>query len=197
MFHFTAFRIPFFRNSAGDFRHFALPPLLSIPFLAGLSFGSVIGLFADIPQELIASFGLMAHAENGASFLRAVWISSRFPLFAALLSTSVLGVILIPFLSALRGFSFACSVAAVIRPCSASSLFLTLLSIGLPAIVSLPAFLLAETDAIFVSRGFLSRDRSAAIREIPFIRHILFILLLCIADAVYVKFLFPLLRTLI
>ena len=197
MFHFTAFRIPLFRYSPSSLRHTALPPLLSIPFLAGLSFGSVIGLFAGIPQGMVFSFGLIAHSENGASFLHAVWTSSRFPLFAALLSSSVLGVVLIPLLSALRGFSFACSVAAVIRPCSASSLFLTLLSIGLPALFSLPAFFIAEADAFFLSRSFLSRDRSAELREIPFVRHIMFILLLCTADAVYVSFLFPLLRTLI
>lgn len=197
MFHFTVLKNPFSRNSLGRSQQTTLPPLLALPFLAGLFIGSVIGLFSDAPREMLSSFGLVTGFDSGKSFLHTVWYSLRFPFLAAILATGMLGTVMIPLLSALRGFTFACSIAAVIRPVTVSSFFFALLSMGLPALISLPAFFLTEADAFSISCKWLSRDRSAMIQEIPFLRHLFLILLLCTADAVYIRFLMPLLRGLL
>ena len=168
-----------------------VPPMLALPFLAGVIAGSLIGMFSTMPNEFLSSIGLPACSENCASFLHAIWHSFRFVFLSALLGSGILGVLLIPLLSALRGFSFACAVAAVFRPLSFSSFSLALISFGIPSLLALPGFLIAETDAFGFSVQLLTRDHSAPMDFRSFLRHFAVVLFLCAAEALYNYALLP------
>lgn len=194
MFHFFDIRHSSFRLSSWNWHSPQVSPAITVPFLLGIAAGSLIGVFSASPQELLSAVGVLSAIENGASFWKALWYASRFILLAALLSLGLPGIVLVPLLSALRGFSFACSVAVVLLPPTSLSLLLALLSFVLPSLISFPAFLLAETDAFLFSKSLIHRDFAARLREIPVSCHLLLIVLLCAADAVYIRFLLPLLR---
>ncbi len=197
MFHSSVTnRLPFHSSSGNPFR-ITIPPLIVLPFIAGIVLGAFVGIFSDAPQELLSVVGLNSLRDNSISFIKALWFASRFVLLASFFAAGITGVILLPLLSFVRGFSFGCSVAAVIVPASSFTILFTFLSLGLPSLISFPAFLLAETDAFVFSQSLLHYERRAQLRDIPLFFHLFLILLLCTADAVYIRFLLPLLRGLL
>ena len=193
MIHFPLFSRPSLRSSALPAEPLSLLPLIALPFLLGLALGSVIGLYSDAPQELLSFAGLLPSEELGGSFLHSLWHSARFIIAAVLLGTGILGVFALPLLTALRAFSFACSIAAVMHPLTFSSFLFAMFSFGLPALLELPGFLIAATAGFRFSGELLRREPLRPEFAHRYVRYFLTILILCIADAVYMQFLLPLL----
>ena len=192
MFHFpniptASFRLPRATAPAPA----GIRPLIALPFLLGLLFGSAVGVFSESPLEMLSLVGLSANAADEISVLSAIWRSGCFVVIAAFLATDVFGVILLPILSAARAFSFACCVAAFLQVRTVSSVLAALISFGLPALFNLPAFFLAESDAMLLSENLLLRNHPGIFRDLPLLRHFLMILFLCAADAAYIRFLLP------
>ena len=193
MFHFHQIRADSNRPSGFSVGGmYPVMPIIAIPFLVGLVLGSLAGLLNELPQELLFSLEAATAAEQ-ASFLQSLWRSCRYSLAAALLATGVLGVALIPLLSAFRAFSLSCCISLILCGERPASLALALVSLGIPALISLPAFFLVSEDGLAVSRFLLTRGQDRRIHEIPLARHALIAALLSLADAVYLAYLMPLL----
>ncbi len=166
-------------------------PVISLPFLVGVVFGSVLGLFSGLPQELLSSVGLAQISEVSKTFLQSFLHSARFAFAALILSTGILGVFLIPILSALRGFAFSCCVATMIQPAAFLKYFNVFLSLGIPAMMEFSGFLLAATDGFRLSYSFLSHQVIIRDKALCYLRHILIIFVLCFVNAAYIRFLAP------
>ena len=170
-------------------------PWIALPLLLGLLLGSVMGLFASQPAGIVSSF---AFDFAGGGFLYWLWIGSRFVIAALLLATTFLGFALLPGLSALYGFLFGWGVAAAFRADGFSGLLTAAVSLGIPALLSLPAFLLAASDGANCSlqllRCFTRGERPIPDGQGAFLRHIALIVFLCFAEALYCAFLLPILR---
>ena len=164
---------------------------IALPFLAGLIFGSLIGVFSEAHTVFLSDIGLIYSESVDAPFPGLLWHVFRYVLVASLLSAGVLGVVLLPLLSAIRAFSFACSVAVLLQTCETIAIPTTFLSLGIPALLSLPGFFIAVTDAFYISKHFISREFRANLTSIPLFRHILLILISCSAEALYLLYLLP------
>ena len=192
MFHITDTVRTAIRKIELPFITLSLLPQILIPFLIGLFGGSIVGLFSGIPQALMSSVGLLSAQAAKGTFLCTLWHAFRFIFACALLAVWIPGFLLIPLLSALRAFVFACSVAVLIRPYSSDAFLPAFISFGIPALLELPAFFIASTEAFRFSRQLSCSNRISG-RRIPLQNHFLLILLLCTADAAYMHFLLPLL----
>jgi hypothetical protein len=168
-------------------------PQILIPFLLGLFGGSIVGLFSDVPHTLFSSFDFIFTQTGNGTFLYTFWHAFRFVFVCAMLALWIPGFLLIPLLSALRAFVFACSIAVLIRPYSTDAFLLAFISFGIPALIELPGFFLASTEAFRFSRQ-LSRRRQASAQRFPNQNHLILIVLFCLADAAYMHFLLPLLN---
>ena len=169
------------------------PPILSLSFLVGLLTGTVVGVFSDSGPDLLTALGFAANNAEYFSFFRTLWRSSIYVILAALLATDIFGAFMIPLLSAIRAFSFACTIGAVLQTWTLSSALFAFITFGIPSLFSLPAFFVAEADAFILSLHFLLRNRPGLFREYPFFRHILFVISFCAADAAYLRYLLPVL----
>ncbi len=189
MFHFSFPGTGMLR--APDFRSVSFLPLIAFPFLIGALSGCVVGSFSVSAAESGVSSGLFSAGLTPVSVPGALWHSFRFVLAAAFLATGILGVVLVPLLCALRGFSFSCSVAFVMQARSLSGFLIAFASFGIPALLSLPPFFLAATDAFLCSRAFLRRGGFSGLQRTPFISHLILIAVLCTANALYISLLLP------
>ena len=178
--------------STGSFHPEAqLLPVLALPFLAGLVSGTMVGLFSDAPQGFLLSAGLISPDPSTMTFVHLLWYAFRYVLIALLLSTGILGVALLPLLSAVRAFAFSCSVSVVMQQKTPAAFLLAFFSLGIPALLSLPGFFLAETDAFRISRQFCLRVRRVDLSLTPLLRHFLMTILFCVAEMLYLRLLLP------
>ncbi len=189
MIHFSFTGFGFRRDP--DPRIVSLFPLIAFPFLIGALSGCVVGSFSVSAWESLAAFSLFSTGPEPVSVPLALWHSFRFILAAAFFAAGIPGVVLVPLLCALRGFSFACSVAFVMQARSLSGVLFACVSFGIPALLSLPAFFLAATDAFFCARAFLRKGGLTGLRELPIVSHLIIIAALCFANALYISFLLP------
>ena len=184
---------PGLRSSVSPF------PLLALPLLLGLVSGSFIGLFSSVSSEAAPFLDSFNSGALSGDFFAALLHALRFVLLALLFSTSFAGVFVLPVLSALRGFLLGCSVAAAFHAEAFRGLLLAFFSFGIPALLGLPAFLVASEDGAalsllllrFLTRG--ERRISGRGGDVP--KHVLIVLLLCLVQALYSRFLLPLLVT--
>ena len=174
-----------------------LLPVITFPFIIGLALGAMIGLYSEAPWNLFSFCGLISDENCSASFLQCLWLSGRFVLIAAALSTSVLGFVFLPFLSLLRAFSFSCSVSVLLQSQSVASFLISFISFGISALFAFPGFLLSSTDAFLISENFLHRNSTDISKELPLLSHVCVIVFLVFADAAYLYFLMPLLLDLL
>lgn len=100
-----------------------------------------------------------------------LWRSLRWPLGAVLLGFSILGLLGIPALCALRGFFFAFSVTSFALSYGHNGLAAAFLLLGIPALLSIPALLVLATQSF--SSACVLAGRSAR-RESPFGRDYFF-----------------------
>ena len=106
-------------------------------------------LFSDLPQNDAGAF----------------WEVLRFISFhaaALFLGTSLTGVFFVPLLAVARGFAFSCSSAVIIGSGGGSGVIAGLVSLGLPALFSVPCFIVVCEYAVGRSKRLiaLSNGRS-------------------------------------
>ena len=177
------------RRTQSVFSGAGLNAAVSIPLLFGLCAGTVVGLYSEAVPAALASLPLLSAAAIPESFWQALLKASQFVLAAAFLSTSLLGVVFIPILALLRGFVFGCVVAAVFSASAYAGLLHSLVTLGLPALLGFPCFILAACDCFHLSRGLWPSKRGAQGGHI--LRHVPFVLALCLAEAFYTWLFLP------
>ncbi len=163
----------------------------AVPFLIGLLFGSFIAMSSAAPFALFSSLDFLSADAADSSFFMHLFHSLRFILIACLLASSILGVFLLPLLVSFRAFIFACSVTALVHPPAASACLAAFLSLGIPMLFELPAFSLAVSDAFFFSKGLLFPMHRVPFSDRQPLRHLLLIVLLCLAASAYSSLLLP------
>lgn len=194
MFHFNRIHISRTSKPVGRIKEeIWLTPSISVPFLFGLIIGSLTGSLTEILPELFIPFESQPLPKESITFLTSLWRSIRFPMMSALLATSILGAVLIPLLSACRAYIFACSAAIILRKTADYAYFSALISLGIPALMNLPAFFLASEDTLTISRYLLKRDEKFRIRDLPLLQHSMIVFLLCIIETMYLTYIVPIL----
>lgn len=113
-------------------------------------------LFPDLPQD-------------GAGAFLQVLRFIRFHAAALLLGTSLTGVFLIPFLAMARGFAFSCASAVIIGSGAGNGVMESLVLLGLPALFSIPCFIIVCQYAVGRSKRLiaLSNGRAPGYFEFP------------------------------
>lgn len=100
-----------------------------------------------------------------------LWRTLRWPLAAFLLGFSALGVLGIPLLCSMRGFFLAFSIASFAQAYGHSGLAVAFFLLGLPGLLSVPAFILLATQGFSSACGLTGR---AGKREQSFHREYFF-----------------------
>jgi hypothetical protein len=130
--------------------------LPAISLLVGVLVG--VAVISRTPAETIRGFGdAIVLSDDRLSIVSAYWKCSRYHIFAALLSTSYLGVFLTPALLMTRGFTLCCTSAALILDYPEQGALLSAAQLGLSNLVSLPCLLLLSADSVRLS-GSMRRD---------------------------------------
>ena len=173
-----------------DERSGTLLPSLAFSLLFGILFGTVFGVFSDSLPATLNSSALFSEFVSSGGTVSVAWRALRYILAAVVLSTGYLGVFLIPVLTAFRGFSYACTVAALFSRDGFSGLLFGAFSVGVPAMAELFSFLYVGGYCMHASFALLPGRRNE-IRKRPSLRDAAIILLLCIADVLYCIFLMP------
>ena len=170
--------------------------IVSFPLLIGILFGCLIGTFSSAPQVITALFEVREIEPGLLGILQRLWHCVRFPAFALMISTSFLGVVLIPSLSCFRGFLLGCSVAAAFQSGHINGLLISALTVGIPALFDLPAFMIAATDSFCFAELLLDAVFRRQIRRFPVENgislHAVAIILMCSLEALYFFLLLPL-----
>lgn len=170
-------------------------PLVSVPLLVGLMFGSIIGLFSSVPADFCTVFSFFPEDGFSVGFSEALWRSSLFVIISLLLASSFLGFVFLPALSAVRGFLLGFGVAVSFQTEGLRGLLLALLTFGFPALLGLSAFLLVSSYCAACSIQLLrcfSRGENRPLEK-PFLfpRRIAVVFFLCFLEALYSAFLLP------
>ncbi len=175
-------------------------PAIAIPLCAGILIGACIGTFSTIPDAFSSVLSFLQDKSTDQSLIYAAAHSFRFVLSVLILAFTLYGVVLIPTLSMLRGFLLGCSVAAMFQGGGFRGLLLAALSIGIPAVLGIPAFLLASMDSFFISSSlmklFFKTQRGFMAQKTALASHMMILIFLAAAEVVYSSYLLPaLLRT--
>lgn len=96
-----------------------------------------------------------------------LWRSLRWPMAAFLLGFSILGLLGIPILSAMRGFFFAFSVASFARAYGFRGVAVAFFLLGIPGLLAIPAFITLATQSLSSACSLAGRSGR---RESPFSR---------------------------
>lgn len=127
---------------------------LSALFLLGAVVGAFVGSFSS--ETIVFDTQVKSTLWD---FLGLFWENSRFHLAAVLLSTSFLGVMLLPALSAFRGYLIGCTASAILSSYASGGFLLVVVSIGIPLLVCLPCFFVLSNDAFLHSVRLMSLYR--------------------------------------
>ncbi len=198
MIHFFRRDLTFFRDSLHCLQpSHCLSAIVSFPFLLGLVSGTCVGLFSDASSAFLSTLDYLFSRSETSSFFVSLFVSFRFILLAWFFSTSILGIFFLPLLSAFRAFCFGCCIAALIQSLTLSAFLTAVITFGFPMLLELPAFLLSVSDAFEISDKLLFDTRRFGFLEPPLLRHLLFIVFICLSDSAYCHFLMPSLLALI
>ena len=175
-------------------------PVIAIPLCAGILIGTLIGMFSTIPDAFSSVLGFLQDKSSDQNLLYAAAHSLRFVLSVLFLAFTLYGVVLIPAISMLRGFLLGCSVAAMFQAGSFRGLLLAALSIGIPAALGIPAFLLASMDSFRISsslvKPFFKNQWGSMEQKTALASHLMILIFLIAAEVFYSSYLLPaLLRT--
>ena len=121
-------------------------------------------------------------------FSELLWQALRWPLAAVLLGFTALGLLGLPALVSARGFFLAFSIASFARAYGREGLVMAFFLLGLPGLLSVPAFLVLSTQSLSTACMLAGRGGGDRRRELPFHREHFFRLGVC-AGAVYVSLL--------
>ena len=124
--------------------------LLLALFALGALCGTLLGLYLP-PGGLRDALGAQRQLSAG----RSLWGAAQFFLLLLALSTSWLGVVLVPATAAVRGCLLGCSAAALYAAGGWRGLLCASLVSGVPSLLLVPAFLAVGCDAFFAARRLL------------------------------------------
>ena len=124
-------------------------------FLAGAVLGSASGCFFVRPEGVGGMDAAISGLVSG-SFWESAYKALFYIGLALVFSTSYLGVFLIPALALVRAYTFSCSVASLAAAFGRRGLACAAASLGLPALLSVPAFLLCACAGVGASRRLCS-----------------------------------------
>ena len=114
------------------------------------------------------------------SYFRILLHFIRFHLVVILLASSFLGIALLPLTSCLRGYALSCTAATIISADSKNGLIMALLTLGIPAIFSLPCFFVMSVDGYLSSKRIFTLARGvSAIRTNGFLKSALVCMAIC------------------
>lgn len=132
--------------------------------------GCMLGAFfaGDISLGERNSFMFPDLLRDGSGAFLEVLRFIRFHAAALLLGTSLTGVFLIPLLAAARGFVFSCASAAVIGSGAGNGIMASLVSLGLPALFSIPCFIVVCEYAVGRSKRLIALSNGRAPRYFEF-----------------------------
>lgn len=126
------------------FPGYALP---AVALCVGILTAAIV--ISKTPENTIKGFGdIIILSGSNTSVLSAYWKCSRYHIFAALLSTSFLGVLTIPVLLGYRGFTLCCTSAALILNYTDNGAMLSAIMLGVPSLISVPCLLLIASDSM-------------------------------------------------
>ncbi len=137
--------------------------ILAACFIAGAVAGALAGS-GQLPagEEILPGDGSVYGYETYAGLL---FNCARYHLFVLLFSTSLLGGLLIPATLAFRGFALSCSAAWMVEAYPEAGTALSLIVLGLPALLTVPSlFVTAHWGEMFSLRllaGFTRRPLPA------------------------------------
>lgn len=148
---------------------------------AFFALGGLAGCFAALRTgaaglEAVSSYlgRFLSAVQNGGREVPAwgelLWRTLRWPLGAALLGFSGLGLFGIPLLCGLRGFFLAFSTMTFGCACGQSGLLLAALLLGVPGVLTVPAFFLLSVQSLLTARVMAGRTGGQGKRELPFDR---------------------------
>ena len=164
---------------------------LAFFFLTGALIGALVGALSDGGDLRGVLTAISDESGSRGAFFRALWDASWFHLLVLLAGTSLLGLLFVPLLTALRGYLLSCTAAAVLQSYSWSTVLVLL---GIPALFELPCLLVLSADAIRISRRLSAAGGiAAAERENPILRHTLICLLVLTVSALMETFVLPVL----
>lgn len=103
--------------------------------------------------EYMAIFLNGTKAQPG--FFGALFDNVKYHLMAVFLGFSILGVICIPLLSAMRGFFLSFSIAAIVRLLGGKGILLTLAIFGINTLLTVPCFFVLSVSAFSASLYFI------------------------------------------
>ncbi len=127
--------------------------------------GTVLGCFFPGEAEGLASLTGESDIFCETGYFKCLLSCSAFHLLIVLFATSFLGVAFIPLTVAVRGFFMSCAVSGLIVSGDGGFL-LALVSIGLPAILTLPCLFILGRDGLMLSRLLLGRFWGRARRPV-------------------------------
>lgn len=122
--------------------------VLAVCFLAGAAAGSFMsaGNITQAAQEAVFLDGSSIYGT--ADFLSLLLSCAKYHIAVVLCATSLLGVVLIPVISAFRGFALACTAASVAASAAGNGVLLTAVVLGLPSLLTVPALFLLGCDGM-------------------------------------------------
>lgn len=122
-------------------------------FLVGALAGWLLASLIDADSraafsDFFLGYGSALSAGKGTPSLgKILWYSGKWPLFAFLLGFTALGVVMVPFLFALRGFFLSYCIAAMARAMAGRGALFALVLFGLEGLVSLPVLFVLGTQS--------------------------------------------------
>ncbi len=160
--------------------------LLAVPFLLGGLFGCLLagktaGNGSQSLMEYLQSYLdlLRSGAAGTPGLLDTVWGIVRFPLCAVLLGFTVLGILGLPILFALRGFLLSFAIASFARMFGTEGVFLAFLLFGITGVIEIPAFFILGVQSATMSVRQLERKKSGGHRILGCDRHYFLCLIIC------------------
>jgi len=130
--------------------------LLALCFLAGAGLGAFVGSFAGANSAAVVG-AMESYGDIG--YIKLLWDNVRFHLIAIFLATTFLGVVLLPALSALRGYFIGCTASVLL--CGGGGVMHAVVVLGFPLLICLPCFFVLTTDAFQFSTRTLAFIRRA------------------------------------
>ncbi|HHU22369.1 MAG TPA: hypothetical protein GXZ52_02985 [Clostridiales bacterium] len=166
---------------------------LAVCFLAGALAGAFLSLFISVDSisGLVASY--IESPGQSVSFLRVFWDCAKFHLCVLFLAGSVFGVVIIPVIVFLRAYLLSCTAAAIMAVYPDVGWVLSIVILGLPALVSMPCLFILSRDA-FLASGRLLTLSVGEYRPwlgIPIFKHGLVCIVLLILISLVEKLLIP------
>lgn len=150
--------------------------MLSIMMLLGVAAGTLIGTYSSGAAIGGGAGSYFKAFSEELDLIYCLKESAQFFLYAAIISSSFLGFFVIPALAAFRGYLLGFSVAVLFSSFSYTGLYGAAFIFGIPAVLTLPPFLVISADAYYLSEQLFAQrfGRNRSWEQVSFGRHLFF-----------------------